>query len=573
MSISEKCNALVPAVLLCGTEFSVSQDQPTDDSRRSRGNSNLASVPNSAGSNNYTRILGSPAAPRNNGGPSSSASSSITTDVHARPYLDENILNEHYLAFRVVLDTSDPKDNQQLNKSNPKLLRLTLSQLYELSTDVFDELVRRQVPASPNDPPAFLLPNNAFSSTRNQGRQMLSAVGSLRFRDLVADVAHEIKRRFPYFARASSSKWEITHNKLIEECKSQLRQLSDKLRSMEDAMKNRGGEINGILGEECSRATAYNLEKQEWNDIRLDLENKLAEEQALNDSMRQELQQVREDHDAETEKLRNEVASAQTEAQEAQEAQRVAAQHAAAQQASRGGIEPVKLDSFLEQVNGRLRHSLLEQQQAQQQAMKEIRKEVKEFLREMRVLSHQSSSVYVRQAEELGQTTKRLQQEVYEWRIRYVCAKEQLRSTCASSVELGPEHKAIKLDRGKCLADDHGLVKDIHVTEFQTAIDKLLHKARTDDSGSVIDAVKSVVVSVRRITHDATVSRSDGEDSALQAKLRGEVSSATNSLIRASMNCAAGAGLYPLSLLDAAVSRLAGAIFGLLLVKVQTTPA
>ncbi|RTE76034.1 hypothetical protein BHE90_009489 [Fusarium euwallaceae] len=589
MSVSERHNAPAPVVLLSGTKFSVSRCQPHD--RYSRRNSNLASVPNAAASNNYTGILGSPAAPRHNGGPSSLASSTITTDVHAPYDLDEISLNEQYLAFRVVLDTRDPKDKQQLNKPNPKLLRLTPTQLYQLSTDVFDELIRRQAPSSPNGRPAFLLPNNAFSSTRNQTRQRLSAVGSPRFRDLLADVAYEIKRRIPHLARAyleqtgnqqavsswgsagsvGSSVTKKIHNKLIEEYKSQLRQLSDKHRSMDDGMKDRGGEINGILGEERSRATTDNLEKQEWDDMQLDLENKLAEAQNLNDSMRQQLQQIQEDHDVEMERLRNEVASART---KAQEAQRVAAQNAAAQQISRGDIEPVELDFFLEQVNGRLGHSLLEQQQEQRQAMKEIRAEIKEFLRETRALSQQSRLVYERQAEELGQTTKRLEQEVHEWRIRYACAKEQLRSTCASSVELGPEHKGIKLDRGKGLVDAHGLVENIHVIEFQAAIDKLLYKARTHDSGSVIDAVKSVVASVRRIAHDAKMSLRDGEDSALQAKLRGEVSPATNSLIRASMNCAAGAGLYPLSLLNAAASRLEGAILDLLLlVEVQTTPA
>jgi hypothetical protein len=85
------------------------------------------------------------------------------------------------------------------------LLRLTPAQLYELSTDVFDELMRRQSPASLNNPPAFLLPNNAFSSRRNQARQRLSAVGPPRFRDLVADVYYEIKRRFPHLRELTSS--------------------------------------------------------------------------------------------------------------------------------------------------------------------------------------------------------------------------------------------------------------------------------------------------------------------------------------------------------------------------------
>ncbi|KAI8665773.1 hypothetical protein NCS57_00799800 [Fusarium keratoplasticum] len=676
MSISERRNAPVPAVLLCGTEFSVSKGQQVDDSRYPRGSSNLASSPNSAGSNSYMSILGSPVAPRNNSEPSSPAPtiySSITADIHARADFDEITFNEHYLAFRVVLDTGDPKDKQQLNKLHNKLLRLTPAQIYELSTDVFDELMRRQTPAGPNGPPAFLLPNSAFSGRRNQARQRLSAVDQPRFRDLVADVCCEIKRRFPHFARpylqhtgnrtstqcdllsprsstpfngfaprrqgrmrespqapsmidprrtdvhgpsaspsasnfprspgtngdysptpkqpdrdnanvprrlsmveeddesgseseafsleqtassrestrsAGSGVTTKTNNKLVEEYKGQLRQVGDRLRRIDDAMKNREEEIGGVLDEGRSRATAHDIEKQEWDDMRLDLENKLAEAQALNDSMRLKLQRVREGNDAEMERLRDEVALAQTEAREAQQ---VAAQYAAAQQAPRG-IEPVASDSSLERVNKHLRHSLLEQQRAQQQAMEEVRKETKELLREVRALSQQNSSIYERQTEELRQTIKRLEQEVHEWRVRCVRVKTQLRSICASSVELGPEHDAMKLDRGKGFVDGHGLVKDIHVTEFQTAIDELLRKARANDSESVIDAAKLVVVSVRRITHDAKVPRSDDEDSARQrAKLRGEVSSATNSLITTSMNYAAGAGIYPLSLLDAAV--------------------
>ncbi|KAJ4223266.1 component of the polarisome [Fusarium solani] len=205
MSISERRNAPVPAVLLCGIEFSVSKGQLVDNRCYPRGSSNLASAPNSAGSNSYMSILGSPIAPRDNRGPlspTSTTSSSITTDIHARADFDEIILNEHYLAFRAVLDTGDPKDKQRLSKSCNKLLRLTPAQLYELSTDVFDELMRRQAPASLNSPPAFLLPNNAFSSRRNQARQRLSAVSPPRFRDLVADVYYEIKLRFPHFARA-----------------------------------------------------------------------------------------------------------------------------------------------------------------------------------------------------------------------------------------------------------------------------------------------------------------------------------------------------------------------------------
>ncbi|KAJ4174146.1 component of the polarisome [Fusarium falciforme] len=140
-------------------------------------------------------ILGSPVTPRNNSGPSSPAPttySSITADIHARADFNVITFNEHYLAFRVVLDTGDPKDKQQLNKLYNKLLHLTPAQIYELSTDCATR---------PNGPPAFLLPNSAFSGRRNQAQQRLSAVDQSRFRDLVADVCCEIKRRFPHFAR------------------------------------------------------------------------------------------------------------------------------------------------------------------------------------------------------------------------------------------------------------------------------------------------------------------------------------------------------------------------------------
>lgn len=138
ISISERRNTPVPAVLLCGTEFSVSKGQQVDDSRYPRGGSNLASSPNSAGSNSYMSILGSPVAPRNNSGPSSPAPttySSITADIHARADFNVITFNEHYLAFRVVLDTGDSKDKQQLNKLHNKLLHLTPAQIYEPSTD------------------------------------------------------------------------------------------------------------------------------------------------------------------------------------------------------------------------------------------------------------------------------------------------------------------------------------------------------------------------------------------------------------------------------------------------------
>jgi hypothetical protein len=122
--------------------------------------------------------------------------------------------------------------------------------------------------------------------------------------------------------------------------------------------------------------------------------------------------------------------------------------------------------------------------------------------------------------------------------------------------------------------DDRGLVKDVHVTKFQLAIDELLEKARTDDPEKVVDAMKLVVVSVRRITKDIQVPQEDEDFVQQQTKIRAKVSSTANNLITASKNFAHSAGMSPVSLLDTAATHLAAAIMELLrLVKIRATPA
>ncbi|KPM34521.1 hypothetical protein AK830_g12050 [Neonectria ditissima] len=682
MSISASRNAPLSPISLGGSEFSVSKYQAADDGPYLNSRSNLASPPNSGGSNINMSMNGFPSAPRSTGGPSPPASiarSSNGTNMYARSDsgrdsvradLDESILGEHYIALRAYLTSRDPNQKGQPNKARDKLLRLSSVQFYELSTDVFDELIRRQSaarapPTGPNSIPPFLPPEKTFHPKRNQARQRLSSLGPPRFRDLAADVFHELERRFPRFVggdlprqgspmsirggpisrtgtpvngnangngfpprgqsrmrrpsdapsmrgppgadpygappspigpngdygrptpkqlnqnntivpnkstmleeddegdafalepsandgenrgNADSGITSEADKRLIETYRTQVQELQGKLDGMEDAMKKREDEMNNALDQERARSTAVGSEKQEWTNLRLDLENKLAEAQSLNDSMKQELQRVRDDHDSETQQLRNEMA--------------------AAQQTSRS-VNSADGDSQLQRENEELRHSLEEQQQVTE----EVRHEAEGFLREMRMLSQQSGSTYERQAE-LEKTIENLEHEVREWRNRYARTKTQLRNMRASSMGIGIEHDAAQFIREKGFADDRGLVKDVHVTKFQIAIDELLQRARTGDPETVIDAMKSVVVGVRRITKDTDVPQSQDEETAQQQKqIRSKISATANNLITASKNFAAGAGISPVSLLDAAASHLSVAVVDLLrLVKIRATP-
>lgn len=166
---------------------------------------------------------GGPPGPRSTtGGPSPPPSigrSSTGTNLYARSESgrsqsqalesQEGVLMEHYNALKAFLSATSQngKPNPPPNRARDKLQRLTAVQFLELSTDVYDELKRREAfarrpPNAPpgTGPPEYLLPEESFHPKRNQARQKLSSLGPPRFRDLATDVFCELERRFPHFA-------------------------------------------------------------------------------------------------------------------------------------------------------------------------------------------------------------------------------------------------------------------------------------------------------------------------------------------------------------------------------------
>jgi hypothetical protein len=155
--------------------------------------------------------------PRSVGGPSpppSVARSSTASGLYAasesgKSMRDENnevILGVHYVALKKFLQSTskDGRANPPPNRARDKLLRLSAVQFLELSTDVYDELLRRERlgRSGPGPkPPPFLQPEDNFHPKRNQARQKLSTLGPPRFRDLATDVFCELERRFEGFAR------------------------------------------------------------------------------------------------------------------------------------------------------------------------------------------------------------------------------------------------------------------------------------------------------------------------------------------------------------------------------------
>ena len=118
----------------------------------------------------------------------------------------EELLSKHYTGLKTYLSSSmdseeDKNAPQTPNRAQDKLLRLSRAQFQELSTDVFDELLRRHE----TDPPSYLQPKEHFPPKRNKARQKLSTVRPANFRGLAADMFYELKRRFPQFAAEDTS--------------------------------------------------------------------------------------------------------------------------------------------------------------------------------------------------------------------------------------------------------------------------------------------------------------------------------------------------------------------------------
>ncbi|KAF8638033.1 hypothetical protein AX16_010665 [Volvariella volvacea WC 439] len=114
-----------------------------------------------------------------------------TPDYRAISRIHFDELREYLAAY---LARSQPNAR---SSARQKLTKLTIQQFHELSTDVYDELVRRK--NQNQDEVPFLPVREDFHPKRNQARQKLATLPPQRFEDLSSDVYYELSRRYPEF--------------------------------------------------------------------------------------------------------------------------------------------------------------------------------------------------------------------------------------------------------------------------------------------------------------------------------------------------------------------------------------
>ena len=279
-----------------------------------------------------------------------------------------------------------------------------------------------------------------------------------------------------------------------------------------------------------------------------DLEAKLAQARDLNDNLQAELDKARSNH-------------ADTEREMRVQMDRLTGQ------ASGGGEWKTRYES-LDKAHQDLRTELLRQEKV----TSEVKQEATGFLNQMKVLSERSGQSLERE-ERLVHQVHQLEKDLQQWKNRYARSKTQLGNLRSSSIECAISQPSAARDAAFTSQD--GLVKDIHITKFQMAIDELLQSARGSEPNAVLAQVKSVVVAVRNITLDMGDTQSSKDEVVQQRhKLKTKVSATANNLITAAKNFAMSKGVFPVSLLDAAASHVSAAVVELVrFVKVRPTPA
>ncbi|KAG4305264.1 hypothetical protein PORY_001434 [Pneumocystis oryctolagi] len=537
--------------------------------------------------------------------------------------LEEKTNIIYYTAFKQFLQTSCRKELDSRNtKAREKLTYLSKQQFYELSTDVYDELIRRQTKSLDA---SFLIPNEAFHPKRNQARQKLSTLSISRFVDLLGDVSFELERRFPtlvenvatskrddFFTGSCSQSLSDTTNTLLNSGLPVPKTFrSDTIIPNKSTIVEEGSDVDvspiktpvssnsfrmdNLTSQELSRSLDKKIENYNFKLKEIDqYENKISTKKHTDNDKTEPIDNLKKnvvtsDYEYRIASLQNKIFSLEcqlnvvnaklTESEqelsiikktyeksiedEIQLRKTLESNLKELQQSNKILNEEIqvlnKKQDNLNKNNEKYQlllsnyEKLKSEMEEQQRVTNNVKREAKEFLEEMRSLSEKESSSW-QQIETLSKQVSVLQDEVREWKNQYSKAKSQLLNL-----------------KGMYSILNFG----VSLTNFQIAIDDLLHAGRSPEQKSVLEAMKDVILSVKSINMNLEDNKhksifDDPQKNSIIEKLKLRMSATANNLMIASKNHALNKGLSPVSLLDAAAFNLTDTIVKLVkLVKLK----
>ncbi|KIK69320.1 hypothetical protein GYMLUDRAFT_67972 [Collybiopsis luxurians FD-317 M1] len=480
----------------------------------------------------------------------------INTKNAPKPHIDYRSISKiHFDELSQYLTAYPARSAPNFRSTErQRLTRLTTAQFHELSTDVYDELIRRK-----NEKEVPFLPvREEFHPKRNQARQKLAALPTSRFKNLSGDVYFELSRQYPEFkedptGRASDDDYPApgypssipprgtntsrTSNggraSLSGDNEKMQRDYELRIATMQTQLSNLQRNLDD------SQQTQSKLEVSETR-VR-QLEDELAsvlqraeEQNSTMRALRKELDELQETRQREKER----------EARRAQEDDEEL-------QILRDRLE--KLEE--ERANGRGTGANVE-------VVEQLRADMLSLLTEVSDLSRRNDELMTAKDSDLI-VIRDLDNQLKEYKRKYEQAKTELRSVKATSQLFVQAPKIEKLECQLPVSADGGVL-DIHITAFLSAIDGLLTAGRSNVPTRVLSPMRSVVNAVADIidnvrVYEKRLARSDIRMDLLRS-LREQAEVTLSDLATASKTHATSSGMSPVSVLDAAASHVAATI-------------
>ncbi|KAJ1569813.1 component of the polarisome [Nowakowskiella sp. JEL0078] len=478
----------------------------------------------------------------------------------------------HYEALRdfltphLLAQKSSSKQSQQRASAKEKLSKLSKPQFAELSTDVYDELVRRQKNFS-YEP--FLPVREEFHPKRNQARQKLATLPQSRFKDLAIDVYFEIERRFP---QAVQSYIKKNGDVLGEQLKTSGSSTTDELTlrpslSPEISLNSDTDiSLSALLMKPQSNSQHVDVNISSLDNLMTDLGNMLIPtnnnnnptsnvSSSLNYSSVSNIQSMRSEYVAEIKEL-------QLRVKELEQDKAIGTINTEKIRTLEAKLaDQIKVNKELEAKIAVVekefekcrtdRDSLFEDFGQQQQTINDIRAEASNLLEEIKSLQSHTADL-TKQNEDKAE------------RIRLLIEDNK-------RLEVGELQSSSTLGPTSAVRDDEGAISRSRVTAYQSAVEDLLRAARSDQPASVLFATKSIVIACKNITEDtetyessATFAQLSAADREILSQIKDKLSNSLSSLMTAAKAHATSYGNSPVSAVDQAATNLTAIIVDVL---------
>ncbi|KAI9594331.1 hypothetical protein BDF19DRAFT_414714 [Syncephalis fuscata] len=503
------------------------------------------------------------------------------------------VAKTHYISLKRYLYQHLLKERNgvstQRRSAREKLVRLTQQQFQELSTDVYDELVRREN----NDPKSivtvpFLEVKSEFHPKRNQARQKLATLPKTRFKDLASDVFAELDRRYPHFNREIGNQFSTNGGGSPEQSDVDRSALgtapqSHKNDNPQAVNSLEGVAVHGIVVPERAEAvmddsgvleyTVHPRPTSNGQSVNLDSLDDLMHEMAgmVNkkkdggesagdiDSTQELMAKMKESYEAQVKMMQQQIRDLES---------RLAA--------TVDDINSTKLRALEDEVahhqeaNNRLQadlrrlqadyNSLHEELEAQHQNSGSLRDETETLMASIRELSLKNEEINT-EREEYEATIKEITNENKTLRRSLEEARRELRAIKATSTYIRDNPKMDFTEQGLLQPTDDGVLEQSHVTSFQLGVDSLLRAIRSETANQCLLAMKAVVLACKGLLQDVEVyeqSNRPGPDRTPLPDVKSRLGGALNILVTAVRNHITAGGVSPAGIVDAAASEVTG---------------